>query len=83
VQLEGTGQDRIFRSLDCFEDTFIHDLPDAKDLLIDLIVCVPQTLLVLVHQLSDSEVVFMAEIQQALRIVERICRAAKVLGRAC
>jgi hypothetical protein len=67
--------------LDCLENTLIHDLPDPEDLLIDLIVCVPETLLVLIDQLGDGEVVLVAEIQQALRVVERICRATKVLGR--
>jgi hypothetical protein len=79
VQLKGAWQDRVGRSLDGLEDALVHNLPDAEELLVDLVVGVSKTLLVLVDQLGDSEVVLVAEVEQALRVVEGVCRAARTL----
>lgn len=61
MQLEGAGESRIHWSLDALEDTIVHDFPNAPDLFQDLFVCVSVTLFILKDELSDCEIMLVAE----------------------
>jgi hypothetical protein len=71
MQLERAGQRRIHRRLDTLQNAVVHDFPDAEHLVADHFIRIPVALFVLVHHLSNGQVVLVAQRQQAVRITER------------